>query len=59
MKRSGLVVLTLLVALGMMPTRLRAQSLDGLIQQAGAADSAGKYIEFENIITKGDSTLSQ
>ena len=51
MRRTGLV-LALLVALVMMPTRLMAQSLDELYQQAGAAERAGDYVEFETIIRK-------
>jgi superkiller protein 3 len=52
MRRTGLVVLGLLVMLVMMPTRLIAQSLEELYQQAGAAESAGNYVEFETIIRK-------
>jgi superkiller protein 3 len=52
MRRTGLV-LGLLVALVMMPTRLMAQSLDELYQQAGAAESAGNYVEVENVMRKG------
>jgi superkiller protein 3 len=46
-------MLALLVALVMMPTRLMAQTLDELYQQADVADSAGNYIEFENVMRKG------
>jgi superkiller protein 3 len=53
MKRTGLVGLALLVALVMMPTRLMAQSLDELHQQAITADSARNYVEFENVMRKG------
>ena len=53
MRRTGLVMLALLVALVMMPTRLMAQTLDELYQQADVADSAGNYIEFENVMRKG------
>lgn len=49
MRRTGLV-LVLLVALVMMPTRLMAQSLEELYQQADVANSAGNYIEFENVM---------
>jgi len=52
MRRTGLV-LALLVALVMMPTRLMAQSLDELYQQADVADSARNYVEFENVMRKG------
>ncbi len=53
MRRTGLVVLGVLVALVMMPTRLMAQSLDELHQQAITAESAENYIEFENVMRKG------
>ena len=53
MRRTGLVMLGLLVALVMMPTRLMAQSLDELTQQARAAVRAGNYVEFENVMRKG------
>jgi superkiller protein 3 len=46
-------MLGLLVALVMMPTRLMAQSLDELTQQARAAVRAGNYVEFENVMRKG------
>ena len=52
MRRTGLV-LGLLVVLVIMPTRLMAQSLDELYQQADVAYSAGNYIEFENVMRKG------
>ncbi|MEB3189654.1 MAG: tetratricopeptide repeat protein [Snowella sp.] len=48
MRRTGLV-LGLLVALVMMPTRLMAQSLDELTQQGNTALEAKKYPEAETI----------
>ena len=48
MRRTGLV-LGLLVALVMMPTRLMAQSLDDLWKSGNAAQSLGKYEDAEKI----------
>jgi superkiller protein 3 len=53
MRRTGLVALGLLVVLVMMPTRLMAQSLDELMQQAITAERAENYVEFENVMRKG------